>query len=120
MHLVRTDLPAPLSPARAVTWPAGRSRSTAYRACTGPKCFSRPRTLSRGSVAEGESTVTCATWSNVRRARGCRRARYAAASINYSLLLRDAGGVAHGGGDRLAERGFVDEAVFDDGRGDLG
>src|SRR5712692_11448309 len=114
MHLVSTDLPAPLAPARAVTWPAGRSRSTAYRACTAPKCFSRPRTLSSGSVAEGESRVTCATESIVRCPRRCRRARYAAASINYRLLLRDAVGAAHGGGDRLAERGLVDEAVLDD------
>src|SRR5216684_956637 len=120
MHLVRTDLPAPLSPARAVTWPAGRSRSTAYRAWTAPKCFSRPRTSSRGSVAEGESWVTCATESIVRCPRRCRRARYAAASINYRLSLGDAVGGAHGGGDRLAERGLVDEAVLDHGRGDLG
>src|SRR5260370_17916234 len=52
--------------------------------------------------------------------RRCRRARYGAASINYRLLLGDAVGGAHGGSDRLAERGLVDEAVLDNGRGDLG
>src|SRR5260370_35179599 len=52
--------------------------------------------------------------------RRCRRARYGAASINYRLLLGDAVGAARGGGDRLAERGLVDEAVLDHGRGDLG
>src|SRR5450759_1817760 len=50
MHLVRTDLPAPLSPQRAVTCPAGRSRSTPYRAWTAPKCLLMPRSLSSGSV----------------------------------------------------------------------
>src|SRR6266852_5519904 len=49
MHLVRTVLPAPLSPQSAVTFPYGRSRSTWYSACTGPKCLSSSRILSSGS-----------------------------------------------------------------------
>src|ERR1700694_4122357 len=61
MHLVRTDLPAPLSPQSAVTCPAGRSRSTLYSAWTGPKCFSTPRSLSNGSAPRGDSLTTCAT-----------------------------------------------------------
>src|SRR4029077_7387286 len=43
-----------------------------------------------------------------------------AAASNIDLLLADAVGAAHGGGDRLAERGLVDEVVLDHGRGDLG
>ena len=35
MHLISTDLPAPLSPASAVTWPAGMSRSMSTRALHG-------------------------------------------------------------------------------------
>src|SRR5262245_5382152 len=50
MQRVSTDFPAPLSPQRPVTWPAGRSRFTPYRACTGPKCLSIPRSFSRGSA----------------------------------------------------------------------
>src|SRR5579859_2479896 len=53
MHLVSTDLPAPLSPQSAVTSPAGRSRSTLLSASTGPKCFSRPRALRSGSALAG-------------------------------------------------------------------
>src|SRR5438552_5625645 len=51
--LTRTDLPAPLSPRRAVTWAAGTSRLTPVSACTGPKCLSMPRRDSRapGSTA---------------------------------------------------------------------
>ncbi len=37
MVLIRVDLPAPLSPMRAVTWPAGTSRSTPDSASTAPK-----------------------------------------------------------------------------------
>ena len=37
MHLISVLLPAPLSPTRAVTWPAGMSRSMPVSACTGPK-----------------------------------------------------------------------------------
>src|SRR5450756_671536 len=50
MHLVRTDLPAPLSPHSAVTCPAGRSRSTPDSAWTAPKCLLIPRNLSNGSA----------------------------------------------------------------------
>src|SRR3954447_3178048 len=49
MHLMSTDLPAPLSPARAVTWPAGTSRLTSASACTGPKFLSMPRSWSSAS-----------------------------------------------------------------------
>src|SRR5580704_13076531 len=49
MQRVSTDLPAPLSPHRPVTWPAGMSRLTPCNACTGPKCLSIPRSCSSAS-----------------------------------------------------------------------
>src|SRR5580704_1946520 len=57
MQRVSTDFPAPLSPHRPVTWPAGRSRLTPCNACTGPKCLSIPRSCSSASV-----TVTAPPW----------------------------------------------------------
>src|SRR5262245_28610336 len=50
MVLIVTDLPAPLSPISAVTWPAGSSRSTSESACTGPKFFETPLRRRRGSA----------------------------------------------------------------------
>src|SRR5450755_1218413 len=46
MVLISVDLPAPLSPTRAVTWPSGMSRSTPASACTGPKLLPTLRRLS--------------------------------------------------------------------------
>src|SRR3954471_5485129 len=42
MHLMRVDLPAPLSPTRAMTSPRETWKSTSYRACTAPKLFETP------------------------------------------------------------------------------
>src|SRR3982074_735951 len=76
MHLVRTVLPAPLSPHNAVTWPGGRSRSTRYSACTGPKCLSSSRTFSNGSsVARCSATAAGMSVALSRRAAGGRPAR---------------------------------------------
>src|SRR5206468_1390336 len=50
MVLIVTDLPAPLSPISAVTWPAGMSRSMSESACTGPKFFETPSRRRRGSA----------------------------------------------------------------------
>ena len=47
MHLISVLLPAPLSPTRAVTFPAGMSRSMPASACTGPKLL--PMFSSRSS-----------------------------------------------------------------------
>src|SRR6476469_2744150 len=55
MVLMSTDLPAPLSPARAVTWPAGTSRSTSTRARTGPKLLLTPRRRRSGTSASTPS-----------------------------------------------------------------
>src|SRR5437588_5074626 len=51
MHLMSTDLPAPLSPARAVTWPPGTSRFMSTSACTAPKFLSMPRSSSNACPA---------------------------------------------------------------------
>src|SRR3954451_5231994 len=48
--LIRVDLPAPLSPTRAVTCPAQASRFTPLSTCTAPKLFWIPRQLSGGLV----------------------------------------------------------------------
>src|ERR1700704_4788376 len=48
MHLVSVDLPAPLSPTRAMTSPAETWKSTSWRACTAPKAFETPRSSRTG------------------------------------------------------------------------
>src|SRR5256885_8997477 len=60
-HLTRVDLPAPLSPTRAVTSPAFAVRSTSRRTWTAPKLLLIPRISRRGAAA-----VTVAP-------RGCRK-----------------------------------------------
>src|SRR4051794_13169359 len=50
MHLMRVDLPAPLSPTRAMTWPGATWKFTWYRACTAPKLFDTPRSSRIGSL----------------------------------------------------------------------
>ena len=47
-HLIRVDLPAPLSPTSAITSPARTSRSTSVRACTEPNALVTPRSSRRG------------------------------------------------------------------------
>src|SRR6266516_2984661 len=51
MILIRVDLPAPLSPTRAVTSPAGAAKSTSLSACTAPNRLFTPRSSSRGVLA---------------------------------------------------------------------
>src|SRR5215813_5093637 len=50
MHLISVDLPAPLSPTRAITSPARTSKSTSLSACTDPKVLDRSR-ISRSGVS---------------------------------------------------------------------
>src|SRR5262249_46448312 len=57
MHLMSTDFPAPLSPASAVTFPAGRSRSTSRSACTATKCLLMPRRRSSGACSPSVSVT---------------------------------------------------------------
>src|SRR5215217_1982300 len=47
-HLIRVDLPAPLSPTRAITSPGRTWKSTSVSACTEPKLFEIPRSSSSG------------------------------------------------------------------------
>ena len=50
MHLINVLFPAPLSPTRAVTFPAYTSRSTSFRTWTGPKDLLTPRKDSSADV----------------------------------------------------------------------
>src|SRR5579862_9780383 len=47
-HLIRVDLPAPLSPTSAITSPIRTSKSTSVRACTDPNDFVMPRSSRSG------------------------------------------------------------------------
>src|SRR5579863_6920263 len=87
--LISVDLPAPLSPTRAVTCPAGMSRSMPVSACTGPNVLLTPR----------------------RRSSGCR----ACAGALYAIiqLPGDPGGRARGRVRAGAELGHGDEVVLD-------
>src|SRR6201996_6802595 len=53
--LIRVDLPAPLSPTRAVTLPAGMVRLMSLSAWTGPKFLPTPRSSSSGASSPGRS-----------------------------------------------------------------
>src|SRR5215213_1157910 len=48
MHLISVDLPAPLSPTRAMTSPAATRKSTWYSAWTAPNRFETPRSSRTG------------------------------------------------------------------------
>src|SRR5439155_11620486 len=54
-HLIRVDLPAPLSPTSAITSPDRTSKSTFSSACTEPKLFEIPRSSSVGVAAATSS-----------------------------------------------------------------
>src|SRR5690349_4980417 len=51
MHLMSVDLPAPLSPTRAITSPERATKSTSCRAWTEPKDFETPRSSRRGGCS---------------------------------------------------------------------
>jgi hypothetical protein len=50
--LIVTDLPAPLSPASAVTLPGGTSKLIRVNACTGPNRLVTPRSSNSGAPFE--------------------------------------------------------------------
>src|SRR5436190_23485228 len=52
-HLIRVDLPAPLSPTRAMTSPSRTSKSTSVSACTDPNDFEIPRSWRIGVSLTG-------------------------------------------------------------------
>src|SRR4029450_12462384 len=57
MHLMRVDLPAPLSPTRAMTSPGETWKSTSNRACTAPKLFETPFSSRIGGLSVTLSTL---------------------------------------------------------------
>src|SRR6266498_1716810 len=56
-HLISVDLPAPLSPTRAITWPGNARKSTSSSARTIPKCFETPRSSRVGLSVGGAIEV---------------------------------------------------------------
>src|SRR6478672_9690244 len=55
MHLIRVDLPAPLSPTSAITSPARTSKSTSLSASTEPNVLVMPRSSRSGCSVNGVS-----------------------------------------------------------------
>src|SRR5271154_1442601 len=53
--LMSVDLPAPLSPASATTWPGATSNETRFSACTAPNAFETLRTERIGSLGKTPS-----------------------------------------------------------------
>src|SRR3954462_3486526 len=99
MALISVDLPAPLSPTKAVTSPVGTSRSTSVRACTGPKLLVIFSRRSRGVAG---------LWAS------------ATASAGTATSLLDAVGGAGGLGVRHADVGDLHGLVLDDRVLDVG
>src|SRR5688572_13495746 len=124
MVLTRTDLPAPLSPRRAVTWPAGTSRSTPASASTAPKCFLMPLKLRIGSTAS-VSVLTIAGVIPSRPEHDPFEPDHALDSLVFAMtenrfrhpLGRDLRGLALVGQVTRTELRGVDELVLDGGRG---
>src|SRR5919107_3270909 len=58
--LIRVDLPAPLSPTSAVTWPRYASKSTSCRTCTAPKLLFTARSDRIGSSSPTGGAVAVA------------------------------------------------------------
>src|SRR5258705_3743004 len=57
-HLIRVDLPAPLSPTSAMTSPSRTSKSTSLSACTDPNAFEMPRSWRIGVSLTGVAFPT--------------------------------------------------------------
>src|SRR5256885_4056583 len=126
MHLVSTVFPAPLSPHRPVTCPAGTSRSTPVSACTAPKCLSRPRTSSSAlpvSASGAASATPPASLSSVtdrfpwfsRGLDGSGAVPPRRSPMSPFLRRWDVVGGADAGSDRGAECRRGDELVLDHG-----
>src|SRR2546421_4928294 len=95
-HLTRVDLPAPLSPTRAVTSPAWAVRSTSRRTWTGPKLLLIPRSSRRGAV----TGVAPSSFAHRVAARSCdavSRRRTVATPGQEARRSADAGRCALGG-----------------------
>src|SRR6478736_5605992 len=70
MHLMRVDLPAPLSPTRAMTSPDETWKSTSYRACTAPKLFETPFSSKMGVSVTLSNPPPGSPWAVGRRRGG--------------------------------------------------
>ena len=79
-HLIRVDLPAPLSPTRAITSPGRTSKSTSVSACTEPKLFEIPWSSSSGVVDAG-AVVMCGKGRWGRHEDGPTRSRFLGAVL---------------------------------------
>src|SRR5216117_3428717 len=53
IDLISVDLPAPLSPTRAITSPSRTAKSTSFSACTEPNALETPRSSSVGASFTG-------------------------------------------------------------------
>src|SRR6059036_2713349 len=79
MHLMRVDLPAPLSPTRAITDPSRTMKSTSVSACTEPNDLEIPRTSRSGLSFTALVFLTQNVW---RRPKG-------ASTMHHELLLAE-------------------------------
>ena len=70
MHLISVDLPAPLSPTRAMTSPGETWKSTSKRAWTAPKLFETPRSSRTGVSVTLSSLLLRECGPGARRAPG--------------------------------------------------
>src|SRR5690349_10242368 len=112
MHLMSVDLPAPLSPTRAMTSPVRTSKSTSVNACTDPNVFVRSRisrsgvSLTSGRPYEGRAVEACREHAST--LFGCLLAvllvRPGAHLAPLQELVREEPGVV-----RLGDRGHRDE-----------
>src|SRR5450631_1589885 len=135
MVLIMTDLPAPLSPASAVTWPAGISRSTSVSAFTGPKCLLTPRRRRSGcpsppaglvgSVSSAAVVMLSVASSacSMSRLRSCVASRGWVASRDPTTSrggLLDPCCRARARNSARTQDGHLDRAVLDDRRAHVG
>src|SRR5512132_2241431 len=61
-HLIRVDLPAPLSPTSAITSPWRTSKSTSVSACTEPNDFEIPRSWRIGGSLKVANFLPQTRW----------------------------------------------------------
>src|SRR5256885_11930069 len=119
-HFVSTVLPAPLSPHSAVTWLDGSSRSTWYRAWTGPKCLSSPLIWSSDSELESARATAAVIASPIICPAGKRRRRRLRRRRHCGLPSGNVRSGAGAGAGLAAQSGLVDELVLDHRRSHVG
>src|SRR6185312_16010926 len=93
MHLIRVDLPAPLSPTGAMTSPDDTWKSTSNRACTAPKLFETPFSSKMGVSVTLSTPPPGSRWAQGRRRGGAPVAEHPLADARLRaqrLVLADA------------------------------